>query len=596
MARRGRNQGGTRDDGRDQHRVSRHGSAIEHKRQQNVVSEIPHEPRDIDEAQAMALDPELMREWNEVLENTKTHSHFGVFALKQLAQSPWIQCIVNTRINQVLNFARMREDKFGLGFEIAMRETKRSPTKQEQIVARKLGEKMLTCGDLDRPIDRFTRKHFDVFLAEIVRDSLVMDSACFETIMDRRDKYVKWWQPVDASKIFRTMPMNVYGEWDEHDAAYVQRWQEQDVAWWAIDQLCFGVRRSRTDIETVGYGWPELAEMLEVITGMMAGWAYNFKYFQNGGPRGAISINGEISKKKLLGFQRQMLFAASGLKNAYRTLIVNPPLNGGIQWVPFGVPNKEMEFSAWIDANYLLACGIFGIDRDETGFHYGAQEARAIYEGNKEAKLKNSRSKGLLPLLAKIEFWINQFIMERLEHGEDFRVKFIDNTTLSEIERAELNQTMVNTTHTVNEVRGMMDMEELDDGDVMLPVYVATAQARVQMLMQQQQAELAAQQGQDGANGAGGDAGGNGDGSGGGGAQDGQDGAEVDPTTDWGPDTSAATDWQTGFEKQGGAQKMLASHLDAEKALERMAAVRAGHGVVDRRSVGGLKWITVVAE
>jgi hypothetical protein len=566
----------------------RSGAAIQHLRQQQNLqqSQIPHEPRDVDESQALLFDPDTLREWHEVLEATRTHSQFGVYALKQIARAPGVQAIVNTRLNQLANFSRPREDKYGTGFQLVTREAKRSPTKQEKLRAREITKMIQTCGSFDKPYERFQRKHFDVFLQECGRDSLVLDVFPFEVIMDRRDKYPRWWQPVDGAKIFRVIPQNPYGNYSPTDAAYVQRWQDQDVAWWAMDQLCCGVRRSRTDMESQGYGYPELAECLEVVTGMLVGWAYNFKFFQNGGPRGVVSVNGEIAKKKLLAFQRQMLWAASGLKNAFRTLIVNPSgPNASINWVPFGVPNKEMEFSSWIDSNFRMLCAVFGIEPDETGYHYGnGTGQKALFETSPEAKLKYGKSKGLSPFLRKIEFFLNQYIVWRLENGEDFELQFLGDGAMSENERADLDEKLVRSTHTIDEVRAEHDLPPLPDGKgefILNPTYYQIAVGVDQAAQGGMGGGMDGQGGSPGQDAAGG-------------AQDGQNGAGEqggggdaagpDLATDWG-DAGASVpehDWEGAA---GGA--IGAGGGDAAKA------VAAPSNVVDKRA--GLRRVTVVA-
>ena len=53
----------------------------------------------------------------------------------------------------------------------------------------------------------------------------------------------------------------------------------------------------------------------------------------------------------------------------------------------------------------------------------GSSDAKPMFEGNNEARLKYSRDKGLKPLLKRIEFWINMWIVSQLE--KDYELRFV---------------------------------------------------------------------------------------------------------------------------------------------------------------------------
>ena len=516
------------------------------KRQEREQYQDPIQPRDATSTQQMLIDTLEMvggEQWAEILESSRQHTVYGNFALRQMARSPWIACIVQNMINKLLRFATPQRDPYSLGFKMIMRERKRAPTAVEDKEAQRLTQLMVQCGEFRTDNERYNRKYFDQFLQETMYDSFVLDSFCAEIVENKKGKPA-FWAPVDAAEIFKVFPQNVYGEYDANDAMYVQRKRSKDVAWFRGGQLIYGVRRSRTESNSYGYGYPELVELIEIVTAMMTAWAYNQKYFSQGGPKGVVSVEGDMSPDKFKSFTRQMQFQAAGIKNAFRTVFLQIPsappgaaAPGGMKYTAFGNPNREMEFGQWVDANFKIGCSLWGVEPGETGFYFPAAGVRSqMNESSPEAKLRHGELRWMHPTLRKMERWLNTGIVWRL--NEDFEIAFMGDDAMSEVERAELAKLQIASTRTVDEVRALEDLKPLPNGEgayIDSPMWLQNKQAK----------ELAAQQAAQGQAGGPGAPGGGGEDAGGpGGAAEPQDGQDVggqgpDDWGEWGQDVGS---------------------------------------------------------
>ena len=432
-----------------------------------------------EEQQALIHDPWELHAMQDYMNGVQSHTPYGLFALKQMATQPWISAIIATRQNQVAEFAVPRRDEYGLGFRIALRDSEKAPNSSESKEARRIESLMETCGTHPDRSAAFTADYFETFLRKLVSDSLTYETGAFEIIPDNRGLPL-FWQAVDGSTIYKVAPNTPYGGYSDDQAAFVQVMNGQKVAWFGADELCFGIRRPKTDVKLNGYGTPELGELVSVLTAILYGWGYNYNFFKNGGPKGVLAVMGDMTKESFRVFQRQLTYQAIGSKNAYRMLTVNPAGNGAdLKWVPFtGLTPKDMEFSEWVNSNFRLACSLYQIDPAEVGFYYQAEgTSKSMYESSPEAKLKSGKDKGLRPLLRAISSWLNRYIIWRL--NPDFEIRFLGLDAMSEMERMDLDKARIETYMTVNELRAERDLEPLKEentqgeGDIIMnPTYV----------------------------------------------------------------------------------------------------------------------------
>lgn len=405
-----------------------------------------------------------------------------------------VGAVINTRVNQVSSFtkpARFNKDK--LGYEIRLKNPTAVPTDEQTKMMVAIETFIENCGYKKDN----TRDDFDQFIRKVVRDSLTYDQLTFEVIPDRRGLPAEF-LAVDASTIraasedFRYDPyMSETAPKDNEEVSYVQVIDGTVVSWFTANELAFGIRNPRTSIYMQPYGFSELEQLITQITSHLYAEEYNSKFFSQGGTtKGIINLkqdpNGVMSTQQLESFKRQWRSQVTGMTGAWKTPVVQIP--NGIEYVNVSQSNREMEFEKWMTYLINIVCAVYQIDPAEVNFPNNGGAAGTgggVFESNNESKLKNSKDKGLRPLLRFIESLINKHIVSRF--SEEFVFNFTGIDEKSEDEEADFDSKTVKVYRTVNEIRADHGKEPLPHGDIILdPSYLNYVQ---QKEAQQEQAD-----------------------------------------------------------------------------------------------------------
>ena len=263
------------------------------------------------------------------------------------------------------------------------------------------------------------------------------------------------------------------------------------VSWFTARELAFGVRNPRTNINLQPYGFSELEQLIHQITSHLYAEEYNSKFFSQGGTtKGIINIksdpNGVGNKEQLDSFKRQWRAQVNGMTGAWKTPVLQVP--NGIEYINVSQSNREMEFEKWMNYLVNIVCAVYQIDPAEVNFPNNggvSGNGGSVFESSQEVKLKNSKDKGLKPLMRFIESIINKFVVSKF--SQDYVFVFTGLDEKSEEEKAELDTKQVKTWRTVNEIRKEHGEKPLENGDIILdPSYLNYIQ----------QKEMAAQQGE----------------------------------------------------------------------------------------------------
>lgn len=403
-----------------------------------------------------------------------------------------ISAVITTRVNQVSTFTKpKRFSTDGVGFEIRLRDPYAIPNKEQQEVMQSIETFLENCGFNDDT----DRDDFDTFIRKLVRDSLTYDQACFEIIPDRKGRPAEI-VAVDAATI-RAASENYQADssWAQYvpkkneEVKWVQVVDGTVVSWFTSSEMAFGVRNPRTHINMQPYGFSELEMLIQQITSHLYAEEYNSKFFSQGGTtKGIINIksdpNGIGNKEQLESFKRQWRAQVNGMTGAWKTPVLQVP--DGIEYVSVSQSNREMEFNQWINYLINIVCAVYAIDPAEVNFsnNGGAAAQSSVFETSQEQKLKNSKDKGLKPLLRFIETILNKYVVSKF--SQDYVFAFTGLDDKSEEEKAELDSKQVKTWRTVNEIRKEHGEKPLENGDIILdPSYLNYIQ----------QKEMAAQQG-----------------------------------------------------------------------------------------------------
>ena len=346
---------------------------------------------------------------------------------------------------------------------------------------------------------------FDTFIRKIVRDSLTYDQACFEVVPDRKGKPAQI-LAVDASTI-RAASEDYQDNtiWSKNPpkknekVSWVQVIDGTVVSWFTANEMAFGVRNPRSNINLQPYGFSELEQLIQQITSHLYAEEYNSKFFSQGGTtKGIINIksdpNGIGNKEQLDSFKRQWRAQVNGMAGAWKTPVLQVPQ--GIEYINVSQSNRDMEFNQWMNYLINIVCAVYAIDPAEINFanNGGAAGQSSVFESSQEQKLKNSKDKGLKPLLRFVETIINKFVISRFSAEYVFSFTGLDEK--SEEEKAELETKQSKVWKTVNEIRKEHGEKPIDDGDVILDASWINYHQQTQMAAQQQ--EMMAGEGDEG--------------------------------------------------------------------------------------------------
>jgi hypothetical protein len=404
-----------------------------------------------------------------------------------------IASIVQTRVNQISTFSQpARYTKDGVGYEIKLRDAKKKPSKEQKEIILAVEAFLENCGYKYDP----SRDGFDTFLRKIVRDSLIFDQLTFEIVPDRLGRPAELFA-VDASTIRAATVQPDAGDdyihpdtGDFDDVKWVQVLDNAVISEFTGSELAFGVRNPRTDINIQPYGLSELEILVHQVTAHLWAEEYNSRYFSQGGTtKGILNLKGQnISKEQLDAFRRQWTAQLAGVTGAWKTPVVSVD---GLEYINVSQSNREMEYEMWMNYLINISCAVYQIDPSEINFPNrggaGGSGGGGLGDGGIEDRLKNSKDKGLRPLLRFIESVINRYIIRRF--SADFSFNFVGLNGETESERMELSNKQVRAFKTINEVRAEHDLDAIEDGDIVLDPtytnYLLQKQQNEQMMQQQ---------------------------------------------------------------------------------------------------------------
>lgn len=413
--------------------------------------------------QGMLYDPLLIRQVYDFLESTASHSRYGNFALETIAHSPFAAPVINMRLNQAMPFFRPSRMPNTPGYRCMLKmPVRRSLTTEERKEGDRLTNLLWSCGHFKDKTEKFQRDFFPVYARKLMNDSLTYDAGVTE-IEPGLNGRPRAWRALDAATIFRTVPRDPWGGYKNTESAYVQMKGDVPRAYWPIELLSFWVRRPRTTMASNGYGYPELSELVSVLTGLTFGWEHNMNSFKNGMPRGITAFIGEMSPESFTGLQQQMLYAATGVSNAFRQTMVNMGVGSDVKFIPFGQPNREMEYNGWMNLCVRIVCATYQCDPTEVGIYLDTPGAtKSLFPESPAAKYQFGRDKGFVPTMYSLQDELTRYVVEQL--NEDFAFVFTGLDSMTDEERLTLTQLRTQTIMTIDEERALWEMDPMPDG------------------------------------------------------------------------------------------------------------------------------------
>lgn len=437
----------------------------------------------VNKSKAWSFDPNDLR--TGVYGGPEVAEHQGTMGVNYqtlmiMSRVPIVGAIIQLRTNQLAEFASPQMSRYGLGFKVAMRDSKAEITKGAEKKIQEIQSLIQTCGGY-----KYEPQGFEGFMRKLVRDSMTYDQANFEVIYNKAGKPGAFCA-VDASTVRRAVPKGAkqkggQGRMDENaKEAFVQVLGNKQVAQFGRHEMAWGIRRPRTWMRVNGYGYPELEESMRIITSLLNAAEYNSNNFTHGVHANSIlAVKSGMSKEVFAAFRRQFYAMVSGVRNAKRTPIIqlDPELKEDISNVTMSQSNREMEYSNWMSFLMKILCSVYGIDAAELGFVYGNEgQTASLSQKGPEERIIASKERGLRPLVRAVQSWMNQWVVYPID--EDFEIRFVGFDAHSEAEKLDLDAKAVKAFKTVNEIRAEHDLPALDDdvaNMVLDPTYVQFA-------------------------------------------------------------------------------------------------------------------------
>ena len=395
----------------------------------------------------------------------------SMWSMKELAKHHIIASIIGARVNQVAEFAQFSNDD-DLGYRIVMKDPEAEVTEDDKLNMRALNNFLQNCGTTVQDYELT----FEAFLRQIVRDSLVYDACCFEIIKNRKGQ-VTGFIPVDATTIRRAKMSKEEvkrGRKDPSGTRYLQVINQKVVAEYKQDELCFGIRRPRTDLGARGYGHSELYELYGTLNNLFNAETYNGAHFTNGiNANGIIAVKSKMDPKLFRSFRREFYQMLNGTANAKRTPLIqlDPEENEAIQSISLGSSNREMEYQNWVNYLIKVTCAVYQIDPAEIGFVFGNEmQSSTVFAGDPTSRVLMGKEKGLRPLIRSLQTWINRYIIDQID--DRYQLVFVGFDSVSPIDKMKLEKHRMDYL-TLNEIRAQHDLEEIDDGNIIASAYSA---------------------------------------------------------------------------------------------------------------------------
>jgi len=397
-----------------------------------------------------------------------------------------LNAIINTRINQVSMFCSpARYSEKGVGYEVRLKDSLQELSSHDKANISRI-ESFLENTGKDK--DDYTKDNFTSFVKKLVRDRLTYDKINFELIYDSNGELNRF-KAVDASTIYVAVDEKGHEPKGKNADRYVQIIDQQKVASFKAKEMAWECHNPRTDITVGRYGYPELEIALNHLQYHENTEVFNARFFAQGGTtRGLLHIKTgqEQSNQALSAFRREWTSMFSGLSGAWKIPVITAE---DVKFVNMTQSSKDMEFEKWL--NYLInvICSIFSIDPAEINFpnRGGAtgNSGNTLNESSSTEKYRNSKDKGLEPLLKFIEDAINKYIISQF--GDKYVFNFVGGDSKTELEIINILKAKAEISHTINDIRAELGKPPVEGGDVILSgVHVQ----RLGQLMQEEQMKI----------------------------------------------------------------------------------------------------------
>lgn len=416
--------------------------------------------------------------------------------------------IITLRIQQALEFSHISEDKDVPGWEIALKDPKKTMSSQQKSQKEFL-ENLIMNGAIDN-YQGIQEKcdDFKDLLVKYVRDRILIDKVCWEVERDRAGRAIAIWV-LDGATILPILPGGFYGSTNQINAGMFSGWNRlteairkakleqvppvEEIAY--IQELLYGssgggitaafretdliydLGNELNDIRYYKQGMSVVEKANIAIVAFMNSLTFNSNGLSRGAiPKVAIAMgrDSNYTQEQLEDMQDEWLANFEAMDGQWNI----PVLNSDAKVLPLLQTNRDMEYSHYLEFVGALTCSIMGVDAAELGLRLN--QAQSVLSENQDAKQQFSKNRGVREMLSGFSYIVNRFIkICGYDFSNDFVFRFNGLSTEDKSFEAELREKNVKTFMTVNEVRAQSDLPPIDGGDIILdPTFLQNIQAQ----------------------------------------------------------------------------------------------------------------------
>ena len=438
---------------------------------------------------------------------------------------PLLNAVINTRVDQVLKFAKYTNDSSIPGYEFYNAEADKEVNEKDKKSFSELSTFLDQTGffyDPNREDD------FADYLSMLVRDVLGIDQIATELQPNRRGETIAFWL-LDGATINRVDPKKAKGSYKFKDTTrFAQVIDSKVYNEYSHDQLLFDFKNKRSDLKYRGFGYSPVEQCIDLITTLLFGYTYlRDQMMRDRVPKGFIAVMGDVGKAQLDAIRNYWYASMTGAGAAWNIPILPSGKEGvGMDFKTLAHSNRDMEYHKLMMFLSSIIAAVFSIDLAELGIK--ADDSTALIGESSEPRIQASKDRGLASLLSFIEQHINKIIRKVTDK---YKFRFVGLEKEDEQKLAELRKTDVETFRTVNEIREMEGVEPLEDeyADVVLNPQAVSIYNQTKA----KEAQAQQQQGQGGVPGAGG--------------QPGEDENNMVDENDMADENNSSVDWDKLF-------------------------------------------------
>jgi len=363
--------------------------------------------------------------------------------LHRMARTPIGRMPIDVIIHQISAFGRKAYDRTAQGHRVRLkdREAKPSPSDRTAIAEietvlgdggtryprKQDGQIGVWSGDQREEADPFV-----VFLQKIMRDSLATDWAAFRMEPGRNPKQrpVAFFKALDSRRVRMTEQKHdepVRDAWgNQADYGYtpqlrqdvrvdfVELDRDQKIRYeYTASEIGAWVRNPQTCEESLGYGWPELASLVEVVAGYLVAVSHNVQHFtHNKMPPGIVTVAGQYDEEQVFDFLQNLVAPGTDGAQAYKLPFLFGKEGMTVDYKPFrNAEREDMLWKNWIVFLINVAFSMFHIAAEEGNFQafltVGGQQTGT----GGDARVSNMRWTGLRTNAQKLENLLNRNIV-----------------------------------------------------------------------------------------------------------------------------------------------------------------------------------------